>query len=165
MRLARAVVLTASASWFMVVPGAGVSNAATALADPSPYCRPVVNPPVVAAVTGNGNGTYDVVPSVVVGLTCNGSIYKGQITALFHYSTSPASIGSAGSGIVVGNSVSCSGSRSASARFRRTLYCVSPYTFSDAGQITGFGQQTSSSAEVNISVLATPTPGGADEIS
>jgi hypothetical protein len=119
---------------------------------------------VVAAATDNGNGTYDVVSSVTVGLTCNGSIYKGQITALFHYVTSPASIGSAGSGIVTGNSVSCSGSCSASARFRRTLYCVSPYTFSDAGQITGFWQETSSSAKVNISVLANPTPGGADEI-
>jgi hypothetical protein len=164
MRLGRTVALAASATWFLVVPGAGVSNAAAPPPDPSPYCRPLVNPPVVNSATDNGNGTYDVVSSVTVVLTCNGPIYKGQITALFHYVTSPASIGSAHSGIVTGNSVSCSGTCSASARFRRTLFCNSLYSFSDAGQITGFWQQTSSSAKNNISVLATPTAGGADEI-
>ncbi|MFF2143592.1 hypothetical protein [Kitasatospora sp. NPDC058190] len=130
--------------------------------DPSPYCRPVVNKPLPTSPKSFGNDTWGFTASVQASLSCNGPIYAGSITAVLHYSTSPAAIGAAASGAQAGSGTSCGGgSCTDTAYYSRTLECHRVYEFDDHGQVTGFWQRTSSSPRETISILGEHSTGNA----
>jgi hypothetical protein len=124
-------------------------------ADPGPYCRPVASAPYTyTGPTKESVGIYGFGIEGDTSLHCNGPIYAGAITAILHYQTNGVG------GAQAGSSTTCGGSCDASAYYyRHGLHCGEYYNYDDYTQITGYWQQTSTSARVNVSLNSAHTKG------
>ncbi len=106
---------------------------ASALQDPSPYCRAYVSIPYAIGEAPAGGGHYTLTVEGDATISCNGPAAV-SVTPVLHYTTNPCQ---GGCGAKTGATFYCGSSCEVDVTFTRNLYCGYHYTFQDYTQLTG----------------------------